>query len=293
MTTPTEPLRCVLRHPDGRWLYLVPDLSRRLDGPGGKRVSVEADGVPMTPLLKADWWAAASEATVITETYEQHDRIVGWEIGHPDLVSVRNPPTLTVQEFRERNDDSLYDVYSSITEPVPPAVVAHEGPWLVLDGNEPPGPGEPPWVAKLPYELSTRPEFRHMFPGCIPGLHDDLLEVFKAMPHVRFAFAPDGGRRLNIEITVEVLFERPVMRWKPDIGRSGKPLKSGRQVQEFVTRRFEVLAPRQVHGATYREALAEREHLIEHYAGMVASASVKACNACGGSGHTPESGGAS
>ncbi|MGW1290052.1 hypothetical protein ACWD4N_42185, partial [Streptomyces sp. NPDC002586] len=163
-----------IQHPDGRWIYSLPapkDLSFN-----ARHVGMFADGQPMAHVF-GDWWAVMCEAQRLVAQYQPGPRTVRYQLNRADALSVRYPAELSVDEFarRAREEDELYSLYSPVTEPSEVVEHVYEGPVTVLVGREPPGPDEPQWVAQLPYELSTRPEYRHLVPGYIPGLRTHLM----------------------------------------------------------------------------------------------------------------------
>jgi hypothetical protein len=154
---------------------------------------------------------------------------------------------------------------------------------MVLEGREPPGPDEPQWVAQLPHAVAERPEYKHLFPGHIPGLSDHLMAAFKAMPYVDFVGANFQGRP-GIHVSLKVPYDEPRTEWRANKGRNGKPLKSGYHVQVTVNRRITLPIPSRVAGDTYEQALAEWHQQIEYWTGVVTEASVAACSHCDGKG---------
>lgn len=271
-----------LRHPDGRFLYHLPkpkDFPFNVTG-------VFADGQPMEK-LPGDWWAAAFEASRLTITGQPHPKTLSYMLKAADAESVRYPATLTVDEYDERRDseENLWEFYSAVLEDQPAVEHVYDGPVMVLEGREPPGPDERQWIAQLPHALTERPEYKHLFPGRIPGLRTHLHHVIKSMPGIRHCFDGYDGFT-GLHVVVEVGFDKPVTRWQADLSRrTSKPLKTGRNVPVTVTRPLNLPVPADVSGATYEQALAAWEQQVEFWLSVVRDAGVRACSACNGTGH--------
>lgn len=279
-----------LHHPDGRWLYHLPK-PEAFGTPGfGSRAEVTgvyADGQPMEK-LHGDWWATGHEATRLTATAQPGAKTVGYRLTDPTAESVRYPATLTVEQWNERRDregDTLWTLYTNIHEEQLALEHVYDGPIVVLEGREPPGPDERQWIAQLPHALTERPEYKHLFPGRIPGLRTHLHHVIKAMPGIRHCFDGYDGFT-GLHVVVEVGFDKPVSRWQADISRrTSKPLKTGRNVPVTVTRALNLPVPADVSGDTYEQALAAWEQQVEFWLSVVRDAGVRACSACNGTGH--------
>ncbi|MGP3737976.1 hypothetical protein ACTWJ9_33235 (plasmid) [Streptomyces sp. GDS52] len=272
-----------LKHPDGRWLYHLPkpDTFRYATD-----FAVFADGQPMTA-LHGDWWATDREATRLTATAQPRPKTTGYRLKDSSVESVRYPATLTVEQFNDRVDDdedSLWSFYTSVAEEQPPLEHVYDGPVMVLEGREPPAPNEPQWVAQLPHVLTERPEYRHLFPGHIPGLLSHLMRVFKGMPRVEHVFH-NFQDRPGVYVSVRVPYDEPRTEWRAYTGRKGQPLKSGRNVHVTVSRSLTLPIPDRVAADTYDQALALWEQQVEHWTGVVEAASVAACSHCDGKGY--------
>lgn len=276
---------------DGRWLYHLPDPpEHHLTA----RDSVQADGVPMAPLPSAmgDWWVAYHEADRITARYERKPKITGYRLADLDALSVRYPQTLTPEEFRARiqDDDDYsthYTLYTAVTEPQDPEEYVYPGPFTALDGEDPPEDGALPWVASLPYSLIKRPEYAHCFPGHIPGLRKHVAAQIKRMVHIQHCFDSYDGRPAGLHITARVPFEQPKTRWVKQYGRSGRELRARKEVPEMVTRELYLPVPDRVSGASYAAAVEDWDRQVAFWVGVARDVAVKACNACGGTGHVP------
>lgn len=271
-----------LKHPDGRWIYHLPDPdSFRYT----TRIGAFADGQPMAK-LHGHWWAAGHEATRLTAAAQPSAKTVGYQLKDPAVESVRYPATLTREQFSDRVDegeDTLWSYYTAVTEEQPPIEHVYDGPVMVLEGREPPGPGEPQWVAQLPYVLAERPEYRHLFPGHIPGLVSHLMDVFKQLPRVEHVFN-NFQSEPGVYVSLRVPYDPPRTEWRAYTGRNGKPLKSGRNVPAVVSRSLTLPISDRVAADTYAEALALWEHQVEHWTRVVEEASVAACSHCNGHG---------
>lgn len=271
-----------LKHPDGRFLYHLPKPDTF---PNIRDLSLTADGQPMTK-LNGDWWATDHEATLLTISGQPSAKTTGYRLADPSAESVRYPATLTVDQWNERRDiesDTLWTLYTNITEDQPRLEHAFDGPIVVLEGREPPTPDEPQWVAQLPHVLTQRPEYKHLFPGHIPGLADHLMDLFKGMPYVDFV-SLNFQSRPGVHVSLKVPYDEPRTGWRANTGRNGKPLKSGYHVQITVNRRITLPIPSRVPADTYEEALTSWHEQVEYWTGVVKEASVAACSHCDGKG---------
>lgn len=274
-----------LKHPDGRWLYHLPkpkDFPFTVSG-------VFADGQPMEK-LHGDWWATGQEAVRLTITGQPSPKTVGYRLTDPTAESVRYPATLTVDEWAERRGhdaETLWTLYANVTEDQPLLEHVYDGPVMVLEGREPPGPGEPQWIANLPHALVERPEYKHLFPGRIPGLRDYLHRVIERTPRVKYCFNGYQGYT-GLHILISVPYDEPRTEFRRDTSkRTGKPLKTGRTVPVTVERRIQLPVPTDVHADTYEQALAAWEEQTAYWVRQVEEASVAACSHCDGKGYVP------
>ncbi|MER6249436.1 hypothetical protein [Streptomyces griseorubiginosus] len=273
-----------LKHPDGRWLYHLP----APDGFPHNVTGVYADGQPMEKLPK-DWWATTAEASRLTTTGQPRPKTLSYTLKAADAESVRYPATLSVDEYSERRDDedNLWEFYSAVCEEQPAVEHVYEGPIVVLEGREPPGPDEPQWVAKLPHALTERPEYKHLFPGRISGLRDHVHKVIENLPKVKYCFNGYQGYT-GLHVVIRVPYDEPRTEFRRDTSRrTGKPLKTGRQVPVLVERRLQLPVPADVHADTYEQALALWDEQVTFWVQAVEVASVAACSHCDGTGHVP------
>lgn len=276
-----------LKHPDGRWLYRLPTPQ---DLRSASLTEMLADGQPMTLLRKNDsWWAADHEATRLVAIYQPSAKRTGFRLTKTDALSVRYPAEISIDDWEERTDhgEDLWELYTSILEDQPAVEHVYDGPVVVLEGREPPAPDEPQWQADLPHDLTARDEYRHLFPGKIPGLRSHLYEVIKAMPRVQYCFDGYQGKP-GLHITLRVPFDQPKTRWQANLGRNGKELKSGRNVPVYATRHLVLPVPAAVSADTYEQALEEWDRQVEFWLSVVNDAKVAACSACDGTGHAPD-----
>jgi len=277
-----------LKHPDGRWLYHLPKPDAFQSAGNRIRVTeltgVFADGRPMEK-LHGDWFATDRQAVRLTATAQPGAKTVGYRLTDPAAESVRYPATLTVEEWRERSDsdESLWQLYANVTEDQPALEHVYDGPVTVLEGQEPPGPDEPQWVADLPQWLTQRPEYRHLFPGHIPGLITHLMAVFKEMPRVEHVFH-NFQSEPGVYVSLRVPYDVPRSEWRAYTGRKGQPLKSGRNVAVTVNRRLTLPISGRVPADTYAQALVLWEQQVERWTRVVQEASVAACHHCDGHG---------
>lgn len=271
-----------LKTDDGRWLYHLPKPDTF---PNIRGISLAADGHPMTK-LNGGWWATDGEAARLTISGQPSPKTVGYRLRDTAAESVRYPATLTMDEWSDRSDresDTLWELYTNVTEDQPVLEHVFEGPIVVLEGREPPTPDEPQWIAALPHALTERPEYMHLFPGYIPGLSGYLEAVFKQMPYVDFVSSGFQGVP-GVHVSLKVPYDEPRTEFRARTGRNGKPRKSGYQVQVTVNRRLTLPIPSRVPGDTYEQALAAWREQVEFWKGVVAEASVAACSHCDGKG---------
>ncbi|TQE33206.1 hypothetical protein Sipo7851_21700 [Streptomyces ipomoeae] len=275
-----------IQHPDGRWLYHLPNPSRF---GATSRTGIYADGQPMTPLgdNRGVWWVTDHQAETITAVYQPSPKAVSYRLKDPAVRSTRYPDELSVEDWHERTDedDTYYRFYEAVTEDQPEVRHEYPGPFIVLEGTEPPAAGALPWVATMPRSLTERPEYRHCFPGHIPNLRAHLKDVIGRMRHVQYCFDGRDGKPSGLYVTIRVPFEEPVTRWRPNLGRNLRELKSGKNVPVLVSQEMYLPVPDRVSGPNYAAAHAEWEQQVELWTGLVRDADVKACNHCNGHGY--------
>lgn len=282
-----------IAHPDGRYLYSVSTGAARSSwGPANRLLYGKlADGTTVaTNHLRDTWYASENElASIVVETARPNETI-GYKLNDSSALSVRFPEKLSPEEFQTRcdeDDELFYSMYDRITQSVAPTRETFEGPWPVMEGREPPNPGEPRWIAKLPYELSQRPEYLHLFPGSIPGLKEHLHEVVKGLPRVEHCF--DGYKNYTgLHVTVMVPYNPGMTNWVRYTGSSGKPLKRGRNVTQHKRRVLQLPVPDRVTGENYEDALRKWDEQVQYWVGVVEDASVTACGHCMGDGFINE-----
>ncbi|MFB7649364.1 hypothetical protein ACFC0S_16100 [Streptomyces sp. NPDC056084] len=281
--------RYALHLPDGRWAYHLPEPDRR----PGTRTGLYADGETvkrLTPIVdaKGNWYTSDHLAEKITAVYQPLPETVGYELSDPTALSTRYPATLTPEEWNERSvdHDEYWGLYKRVTRDRTPVEHVYEGPFLPLEGRQPPAPDEPQWRADLPIELTQRAEYRHLFPGHIPGLKQYLEGQIEQMPRVLYCFVDYQGVP-GIHVTVRVPFDQPRTKFRADTGRRGQPLKSGRTVPVLVDRRLELPVPAAVPGPNYETALADWDRQVAFWLAQVEEAAVAACSSCDGKGYVP------
>jgi len=272
-----------IKHPDGTRMYMLPKPDTGEIGIGHILKEILADGQPMTQLNRKGWWATDHDAKKIVAVYKTPSKRLHYKLDDMSALSVKFPVILSVDEYDGRSvrEDAVCNLYSGVYEDQADMEYLYGGPYRLMEGREPPGPGEPRWVAQLPHELKERPEYRHLFPGHIPGLRDHLYETIKTMPDVQFCF----NEHHHLEVTLRVSFDPPQYGWKAYTGVRGQALKSGRNVQKFDTRRLVLPVPAIVNAPNYEAALITWNEAVKYWTGIVESAKVKACGHCGGTGH--------
>jgi hypothetical protein len=278
--------RYVLQHPDGRWLY---HLAKPSEFAATPRTGLFADDEPMTPLgdPRGEWWVAGQHAKQITAVYQPHPKPVRYRLRDTSVHSDRYPNELGVEQWNERadEDDTYYRFYEAVTEAQLEVRYEYPGPFIVLEGSEPPAPDAPLWVAELPTALTQRPEYQHCFPGYVPGLREHLTDAIKKMRHVEYCFNGRDNKPAGLYVTIRVPFQEPVSRWRPKYGARGQELKAREQVPVLVTREMYLPVPDRVYGPNYQVARADWEAQVEFWTRVARDAAVKACNACEGTGH--------
>ncbi|MFF2571129.1 hypothetical protein [Streptomyces sp. NPDC058084] len=281
-----------LRLPDGRWAYHLPD--PHPDRRPGTRTGLYADGEPLKrldPLVDAKglWYTSDHHAERITAVYQPSPKTVSYRLTDPTALSERYPATLSVEDWNERTErhDEYWQLYERVTEDLEPVEHVYEGPFMPLEARQPPHyTDEPQWRADLPTELTQRAEYRHAFPGHIPGLKQHLQERIKRMPRVQHCFV-DYQDKPGIHVSLRVPFDQPRAMFIPNTGRRGQPLKSGRTVPETVIRSVDLPVPAAVHGPNYETALVDWHQQVEFWIAQVEEAGVAACSACNGRGYVP------
>lgn len=276
-----------LKHPDGRHIYNLPLPSKKTGFGAPRIVSLTADTQEMTH-LRGDWWTAPNAATRFTATFQPKEVVTGYALDDPSAESSRYPATLTPEERRDRpdgEDEILWQLYSPTLTKIPGETHTWDGPVVYMEGREPPQGDEPQWIADLPHQLADRPEYLHLFPGRIPGLREHVYQILDRRPGILHCFKNYNGNS-GIHVAIEVGYDKPRTRWLRNISRrTGKPLKTGKNVPEKVTRRIDLPVPTQVTGENYEQALTEWNRQVEFWIEVVDSATVKACSACNGTGH--------
>lgn len=271
--------------PDGRYAYHLPKPSNFPHNVTG----VYADGQPMEK-LQGDWWATGVEASRLTIAGQPRPKTLSYTLKAQDAESQRYPATLTVDEYTDRRDDeeNLWQFYSPVLEDQPAVEHVYDGPVMMLEGREPPTPDELPWQADLPQVLGQRSEYRHLFPGRIPGFRDHVQKAIKKLPGVEYCF-DSYQNYTGLTVTVKVPFEQPKTRWQADLSRrTSKPLKTGRNVPVLVTRQLRLPVPAAVSAPNYEMAVDDWHEQAELWLSVVRNASVTACNACNGTGHVAD-----
>jgi hypothetical protein len=294
---PNDFARCVIKHPDGRWLYHLPAADAYgVTGVLAEHATPDGDTTrdTMTRIGRGKWWSTSTKATRIVLTKQPGAVTTGYVLEDPDAASVRFPATLTTTEWQLRigqgtatDHDTLWSLYKSVREKQDPIEETIDGPFVVLEGGEPPAPDAPQWTVNLLDAVTQRPEYAHLFPGHIVGLRAHVHKLIDRMPHVKYNF--DGFKGVpGLHVTLRVPFEQPVTRWQADLSvRTGKPLRTGRTVPVTVERTLVLPVPDRVAADNYAAALTEWNTQVTYWTGLVTDASAAACNHCHGTGHVP------
>ncbi|MEV0996801.1 hypothetical protein [Nonomuraea sp. NPDC050202] len=285
MTTPDINERYVLVQ-DGMWMYYLILTVKGTYNPAATSATAYANGEPMTKLNVPGWWGTTSPGPhEIAVHIRNADRIVRWDLKDLGNENARFLRTLTPEEFNERSgdDDMWYSLYSAVREPTEPTIVPVDGPWIVLQDSPlpPDAKATPTWTAGLPTTLTKRGEYRHLFPGYLSGLRDHLASIIKRMPYVTGCYNQDQMLKVYMTVPLEVPEKRWVTPFTLDKRRRPKPVL--REIT--VDRHLHLPVPDQVQGSSQADALKNWGEQVEHWTGVVESASVKACSACHGRGH--------
>lgn len=274
--------RYVLHH-DGTWFYYL----RNVAG------TPHADGQPMSSCQRDGWYSTDRENAVITVVRRGLGTVTCYRLDDPGMASARYPLELSDGEYDQRrnldDDERLFEFYSAVREPGEPVIEPVEGPWLRLDGEPPPHDGHS-WVANLPFELTQRPEYLHLFPGYMLGFREHMERVIKELPGVRYCLPAkhwSNGTTYGLEVTVEVPFDKPQSEYRPARNLDGTRSKSrkGRTVPVMATRHLVITAPYRIDASSRAEAAAEWDRREAEIRAAIASASVAACSACMGHGY--------
>jgi len=232
--------RFVVNLPDGRAAYYLPSdtyasgglVDLGADVPKGVWGSISwtlPDGTPLEP-LQHRWHAAPGRVNTLHATIAGRREVVRYELHHPEAASARYPATLDIGDYELRTDDHVADTYDAavvglyrpVTEETAPAVVPVDvSSWLDLDGEMPEPPPGCTWTATLPSELSTRAEYRHLFPGELTGYQNGIANAVKARwPHVDTSwYSHEPGQ---IKISVRRPYQPVLMRPVQERDRRGR-----------------------------------------------------------------------
>ncbi|MFE9099796.1 hypothetical protein [Actinomadura geliboluensis] len=276
-------------HDNGVWMYyLGGDIPTVF---GGAQIVPDADGQPMTALQQHGWWATDHEAAVITIRRPVPPKTIGYRLDDPAAASVKYPLDLSVEEWQHRaadDEDRLWDLYHTVSEPQPDEIVTVDGPWLPLDGTPPPPDDDRHWVANLPHALRTRDEYRHLFPGYMPGFRDHIKRLAERHRYRQHVFTSHQGRQ-GLTVILQVPFDQPVTEYRPARNRDGSVSKSrnGSTVTVYARRELLLDPPDRVPGENRADAAARWDELTAVYQDLLDSASVAACSHCRGHGYVP------
>lgn len=281
-----------IKLPDGRYAYFLErpkNTTRWNDSP------VFADGEEMTLMRPGRneggfcWFVTDHEAQEIFSLLKQPSRLLHFKLDDMTALSEKYPEIISTEDWdvRSHREENLYELYTGVYETLSPVEYVWEGPYTLLEGREPLGPDDRTWVADLPYELKERPEYRHLFPGKIPGLRSYLHEVIKKMPGVQYCFLDRDGVRA-LEVVIQVPYEPSIQKWQAYTGSRGQKLKTGRYVPEYATRRLVLPVPSYVNGPDYETALVLWNQAVKYWMDQVEEASVVACAHCKGTGQVPD-----
>ncbi|MER7707194.1 hypothetical protein ABTX81_30375 [Kitasatospora sp. NPDC097605] len=294
----TDPREYYAIHlPDGRYLHHLPH--RLLEGirPGGT-LTLHSDTGQLTRVPgQSDWWAADHPVTgPVTARWTPYPETTSYRIKNPADANTVFPATVTVDEFRDMEDNLggvVFRMYDPITQDQPEQSQALDaGPWRFLEGEQPPADGDRRWVVDLPASLTNHPEYRWWLPGKLTGLFDAVANHAKSKGVDRFGVGRStvkfDGVEGHLRVDYAVPFQRPVTHqltedWK------GKKLRRPETVQTMEKRRIVLPVPDAVHADNYAAALAQwNDECTRWTAAIDAEMGVKACNHCGGHGFIPD-----
>lgn len=257
-------------HHDGRFFYFI-ESSYGID-------TVLADGEPMEKAAKdyPNWWIADHEAKRIEKVYAPTRKLLSYKLVADVPASEKYPATLSLDDYAERDeyDGKLSALYEGEYEEVPSKRELVEESFLRLEGAPPPEDGHR-YYAKLPYELTHFPQYRHLFPGYLGGFADVLAKRLDEIPGV------SAYNHHPFKVYAKIDYDRPVDYF--DVGpRGGRKKKTQRTVTRELTG---IHPPQRIEGKNRADAVAKWDASMEEYEAAVRRAvEVKLCSHCQGSG---------
>lgn len=233
-----------------------------------------ADGQPMEPTVVRGWWMTDHEAASIEKENPPRRMTIEWNLLGNVTSTSEYPQTLTREEYADRTEDDqrVAALYEPTYEEIPSSREPIEGPFVLLEGAPPPDDGRQ-WVAKLPYELSHHPEYRHLFPGHLEDFGQAVLDALNEIPMVS---AYKGG-----SVYLEVRHERPY----DYFDRSGRGRPKKRTVETTTKELKGIRWPFVIEGQNREDAVAAwDDQLAKIVAEVRDAAAVRICGECQGTG---------
>lgn len=281
MTGPAEPRVYALADPEsGFWVY-----ARAYSD-----TVLHVNGKPAQPRefsVQSDWWWTADEPKTLELVGPPTREVVGYDL--PDGVSTPEGSPITVERWRELHDedgDPIHQwvrLYCSVTEPREPKVTELPAPMMLVPGVPPAQADSRVWVAELPFELRERSEYRHLFPGHMPGFKTALKDYLGGpgwdrgqVPGVD-CYDDRESRALSIRRTTS--YEPTLTTTRKQPGR-----RKVQTVPRTVERRLLLLAPDSVKGRNRADAAERWDALWAKALELVGASNVKACGRCEGRG---------
>lgn len=284
-----DPQTALAVHHEDEWFYFLGDTG--IAGHLGPETTADdrylphADGSLMRPAAARYWWRTDHEAEVITVRRARSPETVAYRLRNPAAESEAYPAELPVDEWHERtSDEAVYDLYRAVQQDRADEVVTVIGPWTVLH-DELPHPGDwRQWTASLPYMLTYRPEYAHLFPGRMSGLHKHLERALAELPDVVRVYPVREFALTGIKVVLDIPTLEPGT-WDADL-RPGKTRRARpRATTRKVRRELLIHVGDVVEGLNRAEAAGEWDRLTAACEEAVREAGVQACPTCEGAGH--------
>lgn len=269
-----------LRDDDGVWwvhlgrLSYEPQRVVARDGPSA--AATTSEGVKGN---LSGWWGFLVQPASIEIHYPPRKVTTGWRL-RPEYAALAPPMAERYESWTElekgageRHIDFYEGEYRD--EQPEPEYVTEFGP--CLDGSPPePLPFGLEWQPKLPWALTNRPEYGHLFPGSLSGGAAYLAaELQAAFPQANvYHRHPDA----NVKVYRQVPFEPP------------KPRRTKRDRDRAMVTRSAEFRLWSIEAPSRAAALAQLDLQIREAKAEVEEMGLAACGHCGGLGYieTPE-----
>ena len=264
--TPTAPIY-VLADPNGGYWYLMRG-AWVTDSRTPPRMN-EVDGPELIAGTSQFWWWSAEKVERLVRPVAPRTVILDWKLKDGIPPSDLYPETLgSLPEDDDYDTDARYlALYERRTETEEREPEVVDAPMVELVGAPPlnADQGGLTWRAQLPFELSQRTEYLHLF----PGVKGALAAALNARPGVK------AYDRSDWTVYVE--------RRKPGVDSSPKARKLGLKRADIMTLTLKHPAPpSNIAAATKAEALAKYDLLLAEWEQHIDNA--VPCQTCNGTG---------